>query len=209
MEILTLIIAILSLIPIYFLVKGRIKKHYKFDIDYKNITFALFSSPKSPKIDKRYCLIIYVLRIVNNYNEPSTIKDVKLSYKYNGKIFQDESYVVTTGTTPPEGKPAIITSNGQVSLFMMGWDNIRPKLGKHEILQPGGVFSGSAIFLFESQITDLHHVSDLKLTVTDYQGNKLTYKLPINKDWFKLINDRIAVINRAFTVNNDNSFTWK
>jgi len=208
MEYIAIIVAVLSLIPIYFLIRVKIRKRYKFDLDYKNISFATFSSPQNPKLDKRLCLIVYVLRIVNNSDESNTLKSVKLSYRFDGNVFQNQSYVVHTGTTPPSGEPAIITSNGLDTVFLMGWNNIRPKLGKYEMLQPGGVFSGSAVFLFESHVNDLHRVKDLKLIVTDFHGNKSSYPIAIQDDWFNGFNKGFAVIDRAFTVIKDNDFRW-
>ena len=204
MEIVALIVAVLGLIPIYYLIKVKARKRYKFDLDYKNIAFATFSSPQNPKLDKRFCLIVYVLRIVNRSDESNTLKNVTLSYRFEGKVFKDESFVVLTGTTPPAGEPAIVTSNGLDSIIMMGWYNIRTKLGKYEVLQPGGVFSGSAVFLFDSHVNDLHRVKNLKLVVTDFHGNKLSYPIAIQNEWFNALEKGIAVINRAFTITKDN-----
>jgi hypothetical protein len=94
------------------------------------------------------------------------------------------------------------------AIFLMGWHNIRPQLGEYETLQPGGVFSGSAAFLFESHINDLHRVKDLKLVVTDYHGNKSSYPIAIQEEWFKPLNDGFAVINRAFTTTKGKAIQW-
>lgn len=204
-----IVVGILSLIPVYFFVKVKLRKRYKFDLDYKNITFATFSSPQNPKLDNRFCLILYVLRIVNRSDESNTLKNVLLSYKFNGKVFQDESFVVLTGTTPPEGKPALITSNGLDNIIMMGWDNIRPKLANCEVLQPGAVLSGSAVFLFDSCVNNLNLLKNLKLIISDYHGNKLSYPIAIREEWLKGLDKGFKLINKSFAISEDNTFKWK
>jgi len=183
--ILTALALLVALIPIYLSVRGKLRKRYKFDLNYNNIFFSSFSAPQAPKIDKCLCLIVYGLRIVNNSDEPHTLKNVIFSYRFEGKKYRAESFVVLTGTIPESGEPAIVTSNGLAAIFLMGWHNIRSQLGEYETLQPGGVFSGSAVFLFESHINDLRRVKDLKLVVTDYHGTKSSYPIAIQEEWFQ------------------------
>jgi hypothetical protein len=204
METLAVIIGALGLIPVVYFIIKKIKKPYKFDFDYKNITFSLFSDPQTPKFDKRFCLIIYFLRIVNNSEESKTLKNILISYRYNNKIYKNESHVIQTGIIPQNNEPAIISSNGIDVIFLMRWHNIRSKLGKNEILHPGGVFSGSAVFLFEPNV-NLEKIKELKLIVIDFTGNKLSYPLEIKDEWFKPINKGFAVINKTFSINPDNS----
>ena len=64
MDVFALIVAVLGLIPVIYLIRVKLRKRYKFDLDYENITFASFTNPQNPKLDKRLCLIVYVLRIV-------------------------------------------------------------------------------------------------------------------------------------------------
>lgn len=208
MEVIALIVPVLGLIPIYFLIRAKLRKRYKFDLDYENITFASFSDLQNPKLDKRLCLIIYVLRIVNSSDESNTLKNVILSYRFDGKVYQDESYVVLTGMIPKAGKPAIILSNGLDTVFLMDWHNIRPKLGECEILQPGSVFSGSAVFLFESHVKDMRCIKNLKLIVTDFHGNKSSHPIAIKEDWINSLNKGFEVINKSFTITKDDAIRW-
>ena len=206
--ILTVLGLLVATIPVYLLVRARLRKRYKFDLDYKNMLFASFSSPESPKQDKRLCLVVYVLRIVNNSEESNTLKEIRLSYRFERKAFQDESCVVPTSMIPKAGKSAIVLSNGLANIILMGWDNIRPKLGKYETLQPHGVFSGSAVFLFAPQVNDVRLLKNVKLVVTDFHGTKLSYPIAVQEEWHKPLGDGFAVINKTFTVAKDDAIRW-
>jgi len=208
MEIVILIVSALGLVPVYFLIRAKLRKRYKFDIDYKNITFALFSDPKNPKLDNRLCIIFYFFRIVNNSEESKTLKNVFLSYSFDGKVYQNESYVVHSGIISDVNKPAVLTSNGIDSVFLLDWYNIRTKLGENETIPPGGVFSGSAVFLFESIVSDVHQVKDLKLIITDFHGKKLSYPMAVKDEWFNSFNKGFSVINKSFTTKKDNTIKW-
>ena len=208
MDIIVLILTAFGLIPVYFLIKTKLRKPYKFDLDYKNITFSLFSDPKNSTLDKRFCFIVYFLRIINNSEESKTLKSINLSYKFNGKVYQTDSIVVQTGIISEAGEPAIVTSNGKEIVFLMRWHNIRPKLVEYKTLSPSSVFLGSAIFLFKSDVNDVHQISDLKLIVLDFRGKKLSYPIDIKKEWFDSINKGFVVVNKPFTITKDKNIQW-
>jgi hypothetical protein len=109
---------------------------------------------------------------------------------------------------PKAGKSAIVLSNGLANIVLMGWDNIRPILGKYETLQPHGVFSGSAVFLFDPQVNNARLLKDVKLVVTDFHGTKSSYPITIQEEWYKPLNDGFAIINKTFTVAKDDSIRW-
>lgn len=195
MEIALLIIGVLGLIPVLLLINAKCKKRYKFDLDYKQITFASLIVKQNAKLDKHCCLIVYVMRIINNSDKSNTLKNVILSYRFDGKIYQDESYIVPTEMIPKAEKAALVLSNGLDKICLMGWDNIRTKLGKCETLQPGGVFSGSAIFLFKPHIKDVRCIKDIKLIVTNFNEEKSSYPINIIEEWYDILDKGFFVIN--------------
>jgi hypothetical protein len=204
LEIAALIVAIIGLIPIYFLIKTKSKKRYHFDLNFGNIFFATFWDSDNPRLDGRICLAIYALSVANGSDEANTLRDIDLSYRYGGRRYQTDSYVVPSGKSP-SGEPAIVVTNMVNNIVMVGWHNVRTKLGRHEPLQPGGVFSGSAVFLFEPHITDLHNIQKLSIIVNDYLGNKSTYPLEINEDWLKSFRSGFRIINDPYTLDEDGS----
>ena len=206
--ILTVLGLIFAVIPVYLLVRSKLRKRYKFDLDYKNMLFASFSNSENPKQDKRLCLVVYVLRIVNNSEESNTLKEIRLSYRFERKAFQDESCVVPTSMISKAGQSAIVLTNGLTNIVLMGWDNIRPKLGKYETLQPHGVFSGSAVFLFDPQVNNVRLLKDVKLVVTDFHGTKSSYPIAVQEEWYKPQSDGFAVINKTFKIAKDDSIRW-
>lgn len=165
-----------------------LKKRYKLDCEYKNIYFATFPDPYGSKNEKCFCLIFYDLHIVNNADRSNTLKNIILSYKFNGKKYQEESHVVHTKETSPTGEPVLVLSHGPNKIHLGSWHNILPKLGERKPLQPGDVFSGSAIFLFESHVKDIRLVKNLELIVTNFNGGKSTLPIPNNEEWFNYLN---------------------
>ena len=204
LEIVALIIAIIGIVPIYFLIKTKAKKRYKFDLNYGNIFFANIWDPDNPRLDGLLCLGIYALSIANGSDEPNTLKDIILTYRYGSKRYQTESYVIPSGQSP-SGEPAIAITNITTNIVMVGWHNVRTKLGKHELLPPGSVFTGSAVFPFESDVTDLHSIRKLMIVVNDYYGNKSAYPLAIDENWFKFLNNGFSIINEPYTLGEDGS----
>lgn len=200
---------IIALIPVYLVIRAKLKKKYKFDLDFNNITLAYFSDSKNSKLDKRFCLVVYGLHVVNNSDEANTLKSIKLSYRYSGKVFLHDSYVVLTGKKPKEEESAVVLSNGADNIVLIGWHNIRSEIGKYKTIQPGGVFEGSAVFTFELHVNDIHRINDLKIILTDFHGNKLSYPIIVQEEWGKLLNKGFAVINKSFTINKDSAIIWK
>jgi len=205
MEIISLIIALLGLIPICFLIKGKFKKRYKFNLDYKNITFAKFWKPTNKNLNGRLCLVVNTISIVNGSDESNTLKSIILSYHFNKKKYQTDSYVVDTGKLPKSGEPGIVLTNKESSVVLVGWENARTKLNNREVLNPGGVFSASAIFLFEQHITNAHEIQKLCLIVYDYYGNKSVHPITLQEEWYKFLNSGFLVINEPFMFNEDGS----
>lgn len=200
MDIILLIFTVLGGLSGIAYITSKLRKRYKFDLDYKNITFAFFSTSKNSKINERFCLIVYGLRIINNSDKSNTLKNFILSYRLNGKVYKSESHVVQTGIIQKTGKPALMLSNGIDKIILVGWNNIRTKLGEYGTLQPGGVFSGSALFLLEPHVKNIHHIEDLKLIVTNFNGYRTSYPITIKEEWYENLNKRLSVINKVFTV---------
>jgi hypothetical protein len=209
METILLIVALLGLIPVFFLIKAKLRKPYRLDLDYKNIFFASFLDPQNSKLDGRLCLVVYVLCLVNDSDEPNTPKSIEMSYRFDDEVNQTESYVVPTGMIPKAAKPAIVLSNGIDNAILMGWQNIRTKLGERDPLNPGGVFYGSAVFLFEPNVKDVRKVDNLKLIVSDYHGNKSVHPITIMEDWFGMLDKGFAVINTTFRTRDDDSIEFE
>lgn len=206
-EVATLIITVIGLIPVLLLIKAKTKKRYKFDLNPGNISFATFRDQNNQRLNGRFCMVVYGLSIVNNSDEPNTLKNIILSYKFDGKRYETDSYGVPIGKSP-SGEPVIAISNMSANIVLVGWHNIREKLGKKEPLQPGCVFSGSAVFLFEPQVTDLHNLEKLAFFMNDYSGHRSTFPLTIKDEWFNTLNAGFKVINKSCTFRDDGSILF-
>lgn len=161
--------------------------HSKLDIDSKNTLFARFINSGNSK-SGNICLAFYGMKIVNTSNEPFTVKDVILRYQFKGEEYSSISQVVLTGTiyAPLDKKEInalIVHSNGN-NIVLMGWDNIRTEIGKHNVIPAGGVLSGSAIFILETNnIDELVEITSPTIVVTDYSGNESLHSFEILDDW--------------------------
>lgn len=208
-EVIALIVGVVGLLPVYFLVREKlVRKRYTLELDYKNIIITMFSDPQNSKLDGRLCIVFYVLRVVNISDRPTTLKAITISYKHGGHNYQDESYVVPTGVPTKAEKPAIALYNDNDSIVLMNWENVRTKLGEHEALQAYGIFSGSAVFLFEPHIEDIQDIADLSLVVSDFSGYQSVHPLSINSDWLGPFKKGFRVMNRPFIVAGDGSIQW-
>lgn len=70
-----------------------------------------------------------------------------------------------------------------------------------EVLSSGGIFSGSAVFIVEEQISNLQDISELRLVIYDYLGNKSTRVIRIDQSMFIGSQKRFRVIDKEFIEN--------
>ena len=193
LSLLAMILSAIKYIPS--IIKKIRKKQYKFDMDYEDICFSLFSDQNSPKRDMRLCLFVYNLRIVNCSDKPNTLKSIELFYQHDGKRHQTESTIVQTKIEPKSGELVITLWNGIDAILVKPWYNIRQKLGGNETLQPGAVFHGSSIFLFEPCVKDAHSIKTLSLIVRDFHGNESVHPFDIDEGLFVSLNKGFMVMN--------------
>jgi len=163
------------------------KKHSLIEINSKNTLFARFID-KSNKMNGNIGIAFYCLNIVNVSNDPYTVKDVVLRYKIDNDEYSMISNVLLTGMAhSPKAKEdvnAIIIEIGSDSIVLMGWDNIRTELTSLKTLQPGGVLSGSAYYVFEfDDIEKVRLIENVELVVIDYSGRESNHPIDIQEDW--------------------------
>lgn len=163
--------------------------HSKLDIDSKNTLIARFISSGNSK-SGNMCLAFYGMKIVNSSNDPYTVKDVILRYQLKGKEFSDISHVVITGTIyaslDKKNINSLIVQCKGSNIVLMGWENLRTEIGKHNIIPAGGVLSGSAIYILEaSSLDEVSEIQNLEIVVTDFSGNESVHSLEILDEWIE------------------------
>ena len=199
-----LIIAIVAFA--YFLKDRYWPKGFKLHIDYKNTFISPLIKEDNTIGDKLY-LGIYGLKIANLNNKSVTIKDVELGYMLNGTEHKYESYVLKTGTLK-NGKMATMQTNGPIKIIIAGWENLRSKLGEHNVLVPGAVLDSSALFPLQVKKDELSKLTDIKLIITDYSGNTSTHKIILQEDFLKGIKKGFSLLDRNFIQKDDDSFEF-
>jgi hypothetical protein len=183
-----------------------VKSRYKFDLNFKQILFAKFSFEQNQNLNNRICLLVYDLKILNQSDDSQTLKSIDLSYRYNHSNYVIDSYVVSTGKVSNSNNPALVLFNGKANIILMNWNNIRPQLGELIPINHHSVFSGSAVFIFDSVIIDPHLIKNLKLRVTDYHGRKVVFPITFQEEFVKGFNDGFSVLNHSFNISDDNKF---
>jgi len=195
----------------YFLWDRYRPRPHKLEIDTKNTLLARFGDPLYKQ--GNWGIAFYSMKIVNISKDPFTVKELQVRYKIDGKEQSTISYVILTGTVySPLAKKdlnaAIVRTRGQ-NLILIGWNNLRSEMGKHETIQPGGVLSGSAYFILNFSDRDkLEQLKEVELVLIDYAGRSSKQKIKIEKDWFEKAGDAV-MLNHKFTgdKNGNISFT--
>lgn len=191
--------------------KNEVAKHSILDIDSKNTLFSRYINSGNSK-SGNICIAFYGMTIVNASNNPFTVKDVILRYKFKGNDYNSISHVVLTGTiyAPLDKKKInalIIHSNGN-NIVLMRWDNIRTEIGKRNIIPAGGVLSGSAIFVLETnKIEELAEITNSELVVIDYSGNESIHPIEFLNEW--IAHGKNSVIEpKEFTSDKDGNIKY-
>lgn len=125
------------------------------------------------------------------------LKKIDLVLKYHNRILKTYLYNVATGSVL-NGTKAVLLNNGTCNIILGNWSNINERIMSKEVLSSGGIFSGSAVFIIEEQISNLLDVSELRLVIYDYLGNKSTRAIHIDQSMFTGLEKRFKVIDKRF-----------
>nr|WP_298930967.1 hypothetical protein [uncultured Allomuricauda sp.] len=162
--------------------------HSFLEIDSENTLLCKYMD--GGKMNGHIALLFYGLKIVNASENSFTIKDVKLEYTYNSKKYSVISNVVITGTVfSPQTKKdldSLIVYVDNVQVVIMGWENIRTKIGEHPIIEKNGVLSGSALFLLEfKEIQEIRKIDDFQITISDHSKKYSKHPIKIEEEWIE------------------------
>ena len=146
-------------------------------------------------VKQRFVFIAWI--IVNKNTFGTTVKKIELVLKYHSKILKTYLYNVATGSLL-NGDKAVIMNNGIDSIILMKWSNINERIISKKVLSSGGVFSGSAVFIVEKQISNLQDISELRLLIYDYLGNKSSKVIHIDQSMFTNSQRRFKVMDKKF-----------
>jgi len=124
----------------------------------------------------------------------------------DAKALSTISHVLLTGRVySPQAKKdedAAIVRTGGRNIVLMGWNNLRTEIGRHDRIEPGGVFSGSAYFVMDFRDrAKLEQLKEVELVVIDFSGRESRQKVKIEKDWLERATDAV-ILNRQFMYKN-------
>ena len=210
-ETINLIIGIITVLMLGFFLWDRYRpRPHRLDINTKNTLFARLGN-SSTKVGN-WGIAFYFMTIVNVSRFPFTVKELQLRYKIDGKVLSAISHVILTGTVPsPQEKKdvdSVIVQRGGDSIFLMNWNNLRIEIGLHKTIEPGGVLSGSAYFILNTNDrTKLAQLNEFEFVVTDFLGRESTQKIKIEKDWLEKASDTV-ILNKTFSVDKNGTITF-
>nr|WP_321237200.1 hypothetical protein [uncultured Psychroserpens sp.] len=164
------------------------KKHSFLEVDSKNTIISKYMGGGLMK--GHICILFYGLKIVNASQDSFTIKDFKLEYTLNSKKKSIISNNVITGNVYSDLEKkqldCLIVYLDNAQIVLMGWENIRIRIGELQILQKNGVLSGSALFILDiKDIDDIRNIKDLAIVVSDYSNNHSKHKVEIDNEWIQ------------------------
>ena len=182
------------------MIKEKLKrKGFDFDSSYKDLTIIPITS-SNKRVNSKIVICIYNIDIVNKNTFDTTIKKIDLVLKYHNRILKTYLYNVATGSVL-NGTKAVLLNNGIDNIILGNWLNINERIMSKEVLSSGGIFSGSAVFIVEEQISNLQDILELRLVISDYLGNKSTRVIRIDQSMFMGSQKRFRVIDKEFTEN--------
>lgn len=203
-----IVVGVLGLVPVIWFIWSRLRRPHKIEIDYKNVILAPIETKDGSYPNGKLALGIYVLKIVNRGASATTLKSIRLKCLVNGKLIDTDSYVTQVGTLQ-NGKPALIVSNGIDKIVLMGWENIRLKMGQNEAIVPGGVLSGSAVFIICDFDNNTINIDNIKLVIDDYSGNQTTHDVEFQPKWVDQIKKGFRIVDRQFTYTDKEEIQWQ
>ncbi|MFC1983816.1 hypothetical protein ACFLVO_02230 [Chloroflexota bacterium] len=206
-----LIIGIITVLMLGFFLWDRYRpRPHRLDINTKQTLFARFGNSSNKA--GNWGIVFYSMKIVNVSRFPITVRDLQLRYKMDGKILSDISQAILTGTSySPYDKKDIdsaIVQTGGNNIILQGWYNLRTVIGLYKSIEPGGVLSGSAYFILNTNDhAKLAQLNEFEFVVTDFLGRESTQKIKIEKDWLLKANDAV-ILNKHFSNDKNGTITY-
>jgi|688.fasta_scaffold90266_1 hypothetical protein len=209
---LTTLASIAALILLGYFVWDRYRPHrHSLEVVAEQTLLATFETP-GQALHGRLGLVFYIANITNVSSTPFTVKNVLLRGIMDDKRFEEESYVIQTGTVIPKETnapiPTAMLRVGPDNFFLMRWNNIREVIGERRPVDPGGVLTASAFFPLP--ISSRNYVSrlrDLQIVVADFQGRESIYDLTILDEWVTT-HPNALILNRSFRADGEGNVSF-
>jgi len=116
----------------------------------------------------RVGFVIDDLAVANKSQQSTTLKEVMLLYKRHGIEGEVLSGAIPVSSLNSNLESVILLYTTNSYLFCRGWTDIRSVISRMEVKPSGGVWRGSAAFIFKDAIKSADEISDLRLRVKDY-----------------------------------------
>jgi hypothetical protein len=195
-----------------YFVWDRYRPHrHSLEVVAEQTLLATFETP-GQALHGRLGLVFYIANITNVSSTPFTVKNVLLRGIMDDKRFEEESYVIQTGTVIPKETnapiPTAMLRVGPDNFFLMRWNNIREVIGERRPVDPGGVLTASAFFPLP--ISSRNYVSrlrDLQIVVADFQGRESIYDLTILDEWVTT-HPNALILNRSFRADGEGNVSF-
>ena len=191
MALVALAVSLIGLIPIiYFVYSRAIRKRHKVDVAVGNVSLTRVVSA-DPARNEKLAFVMYGMTLVNLGPDPTTLKDVVLRYKYNGRR---EALLATVPTGQVHGKESVAMANAS-DRIILAWHNLREVVVQRRALAVGETLSGSAIFFLDVPVDKYREVAKCRLVMTDYSGRQSRHKLSTEPAWYNGIERGMSLVD--------------
>ena len=120
------------------------------------------------------------------------LKEIILRYKDGSTIKETRPYKIPTGVI--EGKEAIVFANSKDKI-VVAWDNIWEKIIKYNVLEPGAIVRGGAVFVLDQTLDRIDEINDLCIVVRDFLENKTELSGQPVQDWQGILEKGFSLVD--------------
>lgn len=205
LQIISIIIGVLALIPVFWFIKSKFGKKHGFEINYKNAMLLPIVSDGYP--NGHLALVFYGIKVINLSDSGRTIKALELQCNVNGKKRVIDSYFVHPGKIKT-GQNAVVVTNNIDTIFLMNWNNLRSEIGDYKVLVQGAILNGSAVFVIESEQNDVL-LDNASLVIIDYSGARTKQRVELQESLKDAMGKGFKLINSRFELDDNDQIIWE
>ncbi len=198
--------AFLAVIPIaYFLYTHYVRKAHSIRFDVGNVAVVRVASPHESR-NARPALLIYSLAFVNEAPDALTMREVNLTFRFQGAKRQATLLNIPTGKI--DGVETVALANSRDNILIGGWKNLREALTENTMLQPGGVLKASAAFLLDVPLDRVNEISHYTIAIHGYSGRSSKHKLVPQSNWYDLSKRGFSLVD-APVIKTQDKIHWE
>lgn len=188
----------------YFIFDRYFSLKLRIIVNRKNTMVARYYSPGSPA-NGRWSLVLIDLSLTNLGRTSTSIRDIRLRYKFN-EIYEFVSSDVMLKTALHHkhipSTPCVIIDNGANHIVVMGWKDFREINSGLLAINPGETIRYNQVFVLDiKNYEDLARIKSWDFEIDLFNGKKIYQPIDIDNN---IMNYKQSVIRRELFESDDN-----